>query len=464
MIAASQFPIQYLLSLKSINPFAFVFRSSHEQLNRYHRVLGRIIYGLLVLHAIFYLNYFIQVGILARRIVAPVVVFGLTAFLGMTIMNTTALRTIRHWSYRLFFVVHLVVALALPPLLVFHAKPANFFMAEAFIVFIVDLVSRKMDTIMSHASLETIPGTNLVKITASVPYNKINRFREHPGSHIYLSIPAAARHDTNPASASYLLFEFLYNPFTVASVDEETGHLTLIARHRNGPLTRALARFADASKSGPVVTGDVIANEGGKIPLGIEGPYGVSTRFPNLAGGDFDRVLLVSGGVGATFTVPLYRALIHDNPAAKVQLVWAVRGAGDATWAVTGQNVKSIMDDDNVQIFLTGDMMEVTSGGAAGGSRTRSGAASTSDAAVDAEVEMSSMYRDRRRNRYTAYHNRKRPDLRKIVDDAFKHGSEERVAVLFCGPEDMARELREYVGTWVMKGRIVWWHNESFGW
>lgn len=460
MIAASQFPIQYLLSLKSINPFAFVFRSSHEQLNRYHRVLGRIIYGLLVLHAIFYLNYFIQVGILARRIVAPVVAFGVVAFLGMTLMNTTALRAIRQWSYRLFFIVHLIVALLLPPLLIFHAKPANFFMAEAFIIFVADLVSRKLDTIMSHASLETIPGTNLVKITASVPNNKLNRFREHPGSHIYLSIPAAARQDTNPASASYLLFEFLYNPFTVAAVDDETGDLTLVARQRNGPLTRALARFANASRTGPVVTGDVIANEGGKIPLGIEGPYGVSARFPKLTGGAFDRVLLVSGGVGATFTVPLYRALVHDNPSAKVQLVWAVRGAGDATWAVTGQNVKSIMDDDNVKIFLTGDMLDPP-----GTSRTRSGAASTtSDAAADSEVEMSTMYRDRRRHRYTASHNRKRPDLRKIVDDAFKHGSEERVAVLFCGPEDMARELREHVGFWVMKGRVVWWHNEAFGW
>ncbi len=59
-IAVSQFPIQYLLALKSLNPFAFVFQSSHEQVNRWHRVLGRLIYALLCMHAMLYLNYFIQ--------------------------------------------------------------------------------------------------------------------------------------------------------------------------------------------------------------------------------------------------------------------------------------------------------------------------------------------------------------------------------------------------------------------
>ena len=73
------------------------------------------------------------------------------------------------------------------------------------------------------------------------------------------------------------------------------------------------------------------------------------------------------------------------------------------------------------------------------------------------------MYRDRRRNKYTAQHNRKRPDLKKIVDDAFRHGDEERVAVVVCGPEEMATELRKHVGVWVMKGRAVWWHKEGFG-
>lgn len=59
---------------------------------------------------------------------------------------------------------------------------------------------------------------------------------------------------------------------------------------------------------------------------------------------------------------------------------------------------------------------------------------------------------------------REKPNLRKIVDETFKHGNEERIAVLVCGPAQMARELRTHVGRWVEKGRDVFFHDESFGW
>lgn len=59
---------------------------------------------------------------------------------------------------------------------------------------------------------------------------------------------------------------------------------------------------------------------------------------------------------------------------------------------------------------------------------------------------------------------RERPDLRNIVDEVLGAGKGEKVAVLFCGPEGMARELRTHVGRWVHRGRDVWWHDERFGW
>jgi NAD(P)H-flavin reductase len=475
VIAASQLPVQYVMGLKKLNPFIYVFKSSHEQLNRFHRALGRVVYLLLSLHFIFYINYFIQHGILGKRLTQFVVLAGVLAFTGLNLMTGTALRAIRRYSYRIFFVTHIIAALAIPPLLFFHASSARLFFVEAFAVLIADLVFRKMDTVTSQATLESIPGTNLVKVSASIPYHKINRFRANPGSHIYLSIPTAARPSSTPTSSDFILFEFLFNPFTVASVHDETGELTLVARHRSGPMTAALARFAGM---GPPVNSlshsNILSWEEGKIPLSIEGPYGIVKYFPNLAGGKFARVLLVAGGVGATFTVPIYRSILHDNPNAKVEMVWALRGAGDATWAVTEtEGGKSILDDENVHIFLTGDILENGNGAASssaprGRTRGRTGSSSVLEdnppvMADDGEVEMTSMYRDRKRNRYTSHHNRKRPDLKKIVDDVFMHGIDERIAVLVCGPDEMASELRDHVGAWVMKGRSVWWHNESFG-
>jgi len=460
------------MSLKSLNPFVSAFRSSHEEVNRIHRAYGVVIYSILCIHGSLYLNYFIGVGTFRRRFFAPKVFAGVVGLTCLTLLSATALRPIRRLSYRLFFITHLTAAFAIPPLLFIHARSPRFFAVEALVVLVVDLISRKLDTVVSQATLESIPGTSLVKISAPIPNSKSDKFRAHPGSHVYLSIPAAARQSSNPMSISFLLFEFLFNPFTVAAVDEETGELTLVTRRMSGPMSAALTRLAGRQTPGDTSPNTRAApGEQQKIPLCIEGPYGIAKRFPNLVDGEFSRILLIAGGVGATFTVPLYRAIMQEHPNAKVEMVWSVRGAADATWAVTGESAGgSILDDDNVHIYLTGDIVDPAGSPApaprSGGPRTRSGgssgAGSSATSDVDSGIEMSTMYRDRKRNRFTAHHNRKRPDLRKLVDDLFKHGSEERVAIIVCGPNSMARELKEHVGVWVMKGRSIWFHNEGF--
>ncbi|KAK3305796.1 ferric reductase NAD binding domain-containing protein [Chaetomium strumarium] len=454
IVAVSQYPLQYLLALKSLNPVAYILQSSHEQVNRWHRVLARVTTTLLCLHVALYLNFFVQTDRL-HRLGDPVVFAGLMALFGLSLLLSTSLRPIRRYSYRLFFIIHVVVGTMMPLMVITHAAPTKAFLLEALAVFFLDLGARKFDTVIAQATMQSIPGTDLIKISASIPRSKVNRFRGHPGSHIYLSIPAAARRSMSATSISHLLFELLFNPFTVAAVDEDTGDLTMVARHCGGPMTKALRQLAGAAS-------DDLDQD--RIPLSIEGPYGAASRFPQLCA-EFDRVLLVAGGVGATFTLPLYRSITSENPGAKVEMVWAIRASGDATWAVTGKEAQTLLKDDNIHIFITRDMVnpegpdllrrEWTHDRRADGSRV--------DDDGEGEVEMSAMYHDCRRGQYTTQHNRKRPDLKQIVDNLFRHGHEERVAVLVCGPNEMARELREYVGAWVKRGRPVLWHKEGFG-
>ncbi|KAK2038678.1 ferric reductase like transmembrane component [Colletotrichum somersetense] len=449
IIAVSQIPFQYLLALKRFSPIAKVFGTSHEELNKWHRVLSRVTLSLLLLHAIFYLNFFVAKGIVQKRLFAPIVFAGVVAFATMNMMTSTAAAAVRRYSYRVFFVTHLIGALAIPPLVFFHARSARLFMAKALVVFFIDITVRRLRTITAPSKLETVPGTNLVKISASIPQDKVNAFSARPGSHIYLSVPPAARPGAGPVSPKAMLFEFLFNPFTVASVDEQTGNLTLVARELDGPLTKHLGRFANAG------TG----THDGKVPLCIEGPYGAaSLHFDKLVSASVDRVLLVAGGVGATFTIPIYQAILQDNPNTKVDLVWSVRSASDVTWTMAaGKSTKSVLDGPNVQIYYTGDALNSDATGPMAGLPTETSPAGG--------MEMNAMSPSGSRgNRLTSEQHRKRPDLRKIVDDVFKKGAEERVAVLVCGPSTMGREVREYVGAWVMRGREVLWHNEGFGW
>ncbi|KAL1836012.1 hypothetical protein VTJ49DRAFT_5694 [Mycothermus thermophilus] len=439
-VALSQWPLQYLLAAKSLNPLAYLLQTSHEQVNRWHRVLARITTMLISLHVVLYLAFFVKRDRL-DRLGDPVVIAGIVAFQALNLLITTALRPVRDYSYRLFFVIHVLAGIAIPALLLFHAHHTRLFLIEALLVFLLITISRKMDTVTADATVQSIPGTDLIKISASVPRDKINRFRAIPGAHVFLSIPAAARSGINPTSTAHLLFEFLLNPFTVASVDEDTGDLTLVARRRSGPMTTTLGRMAGvAGRPSNNLNED-------KIPLSIEGPYGSSTRLARLCA-DFDRVLLVAGGIGATFTLPVYQAILAENPGAtNVEMIWAVRRAGDATWAVTGNGGHALLKDPKIHLYVTGDAQP-----------------DGNSQAGDEELgeELRALFKSRG-GRYTTQNNRRRPDLGRVVDDVFRSRQEDRVAVLVCGPREMAQELRGHVGVWAGKGRKVWFHSEGFG-
>lgn len=438
-IAASQLPLQYLLALKYVNPVAYAFQSSHEEINRWHRVIGRVVYALVCLHGLLYVNYYILTGILREKLATSVVIIGIVALFGMSLLNTTAMTAVRHYSYRIFFVTHLLVALAIPPAIFFHVEHARVYMIQALVFFVIDVATRRMKIVTAESSLELIPGTNLVKIRAEVSRAKAQKFKEHPGAHVYLSIPHASRPSPNPVSLSHIQFEFLFNPFTVASVDESAGEITLCAREMNGPMTQTLARLGSLES-------------GGKVPLCIDGPYGVAKRFPDLVGARYDRILLVAGGVGATFIMPLYQYISADNPTAAVEMVWAVREAAEATWPESRTEKSwNAIEDDKIKLYLTGRIAEEENVGRSSSSSSRSG----EDLELD-EIQT--------KNGVAVVTSHRRPDLKKIVDDLFKANLEDRVAVVVCGPDNMAKELRRHVGAWVRKGRDVFWHDEGFGW
>ncbi|PFH57518.1 hypothetical protein XA68_14904 [Ophiocordyceps unilateralis] len=427
-VAVSQLPVLYLLSLKGLNPFALAFGSSHERLNRFHGVLGRLVGLLLVLHAACYNYFFVVAGIWPRRLLDWIVVCGVVAALGLAALGATAMASVRRASYRVFFVTHVLVALMLPLLIFFHAPSVRIYLIEALLALLFDLGVRKLRSVHSPSTLVLRPDANLVAVEAPVPPHMLRAVSASAGSHVYLSIPpGSGRSASGPRALD--LFDFLYNPFTVAAVDHQRASITLVARVRHGPMTRTLARLASSTPAAR------------KVSLTIDGPYGSMARqLRHLVAWSPTRVLVIAGGVGATFSLPIYRFLREQLPSARIRLIWSVRGLADAAWASDAGLLPE--DDRDVQLFISG------------------GASAPYDTAdTDSAVEMRSL-----RQASSPRHRLGRPDLETIVDDVFRQGLEEPVAVLVCGPAEMAAEVRRRVRPWVMLGRDVWWHSESFGW
>ncbi|XMA14099.1 hypothetical protein WAI453_006890 [Rhynchosporium graminicola] len=449
VIAASQLPLHYMLSMKSLySPLAVAFRTSHEELNPWHRMTGRIIYCLLLCHAAWYMNFFVQIGVVQKRLADLVVIIGVLGFAMLTLLVTTSLEVVRRWSYRAFFVCHLIIGVTLMPLLFFHAKSLRIYVIEALALFVFDIVSRKLDTFTGFATIVQIPHTNLVKLTIPVPQSKLRRFAAAPGQHVYLQIPA----ESTPANTSNpSIHDLCYNPFTISAVS--SSDITLVIRTLRGPTTKAIDNLSHLPKARP--------------PLNIEGPLGSSRHFPNLAR-DYDRVVMVAGGVGATFILPIYRAVqeqlrIEARSPDRATFAWSMRKTDEAGWAVGSESDSSteteprtgnrgLLDDENLKIYLTSGFL--AEGNHGDGELLP----------VDGSVEMADLQKDDESLRGVRVRARQRPDLKVIIDEAFRLGKEENVAVLVCGPKSMAIELRRHVGAWVEKGRDVWFHDESFGW
>lgn len=438
IVAASQLPLHYLLAAKSWSPVQYLTRMSHEELNPYHRLLGRILIALFSVHAAMYLNFYIQLNLLSKRIQNRDVVLGLMAITTFMLIGTTALAKIRTWNYRLFFYLHVILSLSLLPILFFHVSHIRRYIIESAAIYLVLIVQRNVSQTTAEATIELVPSTNLLAIT--VPLTKTLSSQTYTqGQHIYLGFPSLPQ-------------KLRINPFSIANRDpHDDEKIELVVRALSGT-TAMLADYAGKQKA---------------TSLTLEGPYGAARYFPDLA--TYDRVLFVAGGVGATFTLPLYLDLLHRDARGEhvpsMKFVWSVRQVADARWGIE----KLLEACDTLPESFSAYTTHVNAERAGSDPLARE-AQSKAEPEVSDSIELQE--RDRllsnsledSASRAAKMLQTGRPDFRAIVDEVFSYNDRDRVAVFVCGPRGMGATVRKEVGRWVWRGRDVFWHGEEFGW
>ncbi|KAK7183201.1 hypothetical protein DPSP01_011422 [Paraphaeosphaeria sporulosa] len=467
-IGASQLPLHYLLAMRTpYSPLQLLTRLSHEQLKSSHQVLGRIVFFLFSLHAACYLNLFIQMNVLAKRIQMPDVIFGLISITLFTAISTTALSQIRRWNYRVFYISHVGIANILVVPLYLHVHHIRPYVWEVVIVNALHLLSRFIAHKTYTGTISVLPGTNLIQIR--IPLTSLSSTLSwRPGQHVYLSLPTGKHYSTSLSDQFTLRNKT--NPFSIASIPVKDKELLLVAKTLGGN-TKKMSELAKA-----------LAKEGGdapSIPLALEGPYGASAHLPDFA--SYDKILLVAGGVGATFILPIYRSIIEfrDPEHAgqpQVRFIWAVQRLAETQWAFRSTSGVSAATpahedgdadaeagDDDVAHSLApstpiGIEVFVTRGAAS--------AIPLGDNGEEIELaeddQLLSMEEEMKKPRPGMVLKTGRPKIPMIVDEVFSRGT--RVAVVTCGPKRLTGKLRESVEQWVRQGVEVYWHEETFGW
>lgn len=454
-------------------------RLSHEQLKASHQILGRIVFLFLILHAVFYFNFFVLSGFLSKRIKDWDVIWGIICIILFSAISTTALGFVRRKNYRVFYMSHIAIANFIILPLYLHVSHIRIFVYEIIAVEALHLIFRALRLKIHQGTIRILPGTNLVQIRIPLP-SKSSALQWHAGQHVYLSRPWGK--PKTPKLYEQWIMTNKTNPFTVASLPAKDKELLLIARTLNGntkhlaDLARTLSQGGSGVQMLPTAGGDIPI-----LPIAIEGPYGASTRLPDLS--DYDRVLLVAGGVGATFIMPIYRSIIdfHDPTPAGTQIrcIWAVQKLAETQWAFPVSSPDDVHEDDagaeahtdgllrgpsNVEVYVTRP-----SGPSLQADASASGVFAIDPDGDDGDaIEMQeneqllSMEEQMEKPRKGMVVKSGRPRLSDIVDEVFSKGR--RTAVICCGPKRLTEDLKRNVEEWVNKGHDVFWYDETFGW
>jgi hypothetical protein len=434
---------------------------------------------LFLLHTAFYLNFFVLSGFLAKRIKDWDVIWGLISIILFTTISTTALGFVRRRNYRVFYISHIAIANLIIVPLYLHVSHLRIYVYEVIAVEALHLIFRALRLKLYDGTIRILPGTNLVQIRIPLPpKSSANAWR--PGQHVYLSRPYSK--GKAPKWYDQWLMTNKTNPFTIASLPSEDKELLLVARTLNGN-TKYLAELAHSLSQGgsnvpmlPTAGGDIPI-----LPLALEGPYGASTRLPDLS--DYDRVLLVAGGVGATFIMPIYRSIFEHHSSipggTQIRCIWAVQKLAETQWAFPAASSSGDADDNddagaganghgmlhvpsNVEVYVTRP---------SGPSLQDANAFAVDPDGSDDEGEAIEMQENDQllgleeqmeKPKKGMVVKSGRPDLGNVVDEVFSKGM--RTAVICCGPKRLTDDLKGKVEVWVKRGHDVYWYDETFGW
>ncbi|EXJ72364.1 uncharacterized protein A1O5_04868 [Cladophialophora psammophila CBS 110553] len=460
-VAISQLPMHYLLSLKqtTYSPLEWATGLTHERLNAAHRIFGRLVHAFLATHAILYVRFFVKMGFLPKRIKDPDVRLGILAFWMFNFLGLLSLPIVRRKMYHvIFYRSHVLLSALVIPVLWAHVPYTRFYVAQVAAIWILGgLLRRSGLTNVQDMQCENLPGTQLVRVRFHVD-KKSSLASAAPGQHVYI------RRRTGGAMMGSK------TPFSIANVQPSAGQdgkaqmveVMLVLRNMGGPGTSFLVAAAASKK--PRLK-DAAGDE-----IQIEGPYGeAGVYMPSILGSDATNpILLVAGGVGATYVLPIYLALLASRHRRRggggqlIKLVWLVKTLADAQWGL--EFLASCRREGlelDVDIYIT---------------------LSSSTDGLDISTTSSSSPSPLKNKGLNIHQLGHRPNLAPIIDEVFFASSPpsssssspsvraplnpdpEEVTVFVCGPRGLSSAVRRIVGRWVIsEGRRVSWFEELFG-
>ncbi|KAF9788128.1 ferric reductase NAD binding domain-containing protein [Thelephora terrestris] len=359
-IACGQLPLVVALGTKN-NIVGMITGLSHEKINYMHRMTARVVFVLLSVHAGVRLKFlksgslqtqFIQVGILA-----------ISSFGSLIIVS---LRPVRKAAYELFFFLHFIMVLIFLVGGYIHTKDPGvaYWFWVSFIIWGLDRFIRLVRlTAFNYSYFGFKRGTGTMDADIELLSPHLVRLRLFRPPHFHWS----------PGQAAYLIMPgvstipFEAHPFTIASVDttddEPQWKATPTTEEKEAlaetkPYWKELVFLINVHSGFTRKLRDV-SEKGSKLKVFVDGPYGKS---PDLT--KYDTSVLIAGGSGVSFTLPLFldgikNAAAGNSNAKRIVFIWSIRDRSHIAWISETLGAATKLApaglDVSVRIFITGE-------------------------------------------------------------------------------------------------------------
>ncbi|KAK0454111.1 iron reductase [Desarmillaria tabescens] len=332
-MAASQFSLLVALGMKN-NIISFLTGVSFEKLCILHRTVARSLCVIIWVHA----SGRIKIGLgdgSSTLHEERWLQCGILALTSLTVLSILSIRPLRSPRYDLFKIVHFLFGSIILLGAYFHMQidaQLGHYVWPAILLWGLDRVLRWCRMLLflqfsssNNASIDVL-SPSFVRVIADKP----RFFYWSPGQCAYLTIPSVG---------------LVAHPFTISSVDTRSKEdkLIFLVRVHDGFTKRLLNK----------------AEDGQRMRLLLDGPY----SSPPVTRG-FDSVVLIAGGTGVAFTLPLLLDLLQQSkqgkrlPCSRILFIWAIRDADHINW-ISAPLVDALSNlpkdlEVSIKIFITG--------------------------------------------------------------------------------------------------------------
>ncbi|WQF80708.1 Putative ferric reductase, NAD binding domain, ferric reductase transmembrane component-like protein [Colletotrichum destructivum] len=285
-MALACMPFLFVLGAKA-NPVSALTGISHEKLNIWHNWVAWAMFVLALVHTFPFIVFHVWKGdIVMQWNDGGTWVTGVVALLAQAWLTIMSIRWIRDRYYEFFKATHLLAAAVFFVFFFIHCDfrltSWDYFIATA-VLYSLCFFYAQTRTFMEHgvrrARLSLITPSCLMVVVETDT-------RWTPGQHVYLRFLTAGVHALTA------------HPFTICSVPRrgEKSEMVFYVQPRKG----VTGRLAGIAAKAPGVS----------VPVLLDGPYGgVTARW--FSG--FDRTLVVAGGAGAGFSLPIIEHFLQSS-------------------------------------------------------------------------------------------------------------------------------------------------------